>query len=81
MGNGKIWLKNWESKTASESQLRKKRNGQVLSILRVFNLHWNCNNLNILYLNTFKIINPFITEKIEKLDFWDANNFTNFKHQ
>ena len=26
-------------------------------------------------------INPFNTRKIEKLDFWDANNSTNFKHQ
>ena len=22
-----------------------------------------------------------VPEKIEKIDFWDANNYTNFKHQ
>ena len=27
------------------------------------------------------IFNPFITGKIEKFDFWDANNYTNFKHE
>ena len=32
------------------------RKGQVLKILRVFNLHQNFKNLGILYLNTFKII-------------------------
>ena len=26
-------------------------------------------------------INPFSTRKIEKLDFWDANNSSNIKHQ
>ena len=29
----------------------------------------------------FILFNPFYTRKIEKLDFWDANNYTNFKHQ
>ena len=27
------------------------------------------------------IINPFRTGKIEKLDFWGANNYTKFKDQ
>ena len=26
-------------------------------------------------------VNLFSTEKIEKIDFWDATNYTNFKHQ
>ena len=26
-------------------------------------------------------VNSFITGIIEKLDFWDANSSTNFKHQ
>ena len=28
-----------------------------------------------------KYFNPFSTGKIEKLDFWDANNCENVKHQ
>ena len=35
----------------------KRGNGEVLTILRVFNLHQNFKNLDILYLNAFKIIN------------------------
>ena len=32
--------------------------------------------------NFFLILfNPFSNEKIKKLDFWDANNYTNFKYQ
>ena len=32
--------------------------------------------------NFLKIsFNPFSTGKIEKLEFWDYNNYTNFKHQ
>ena len=27
------------------------------------------------------LLNPFITGKVKKVDFWDANNKTNFKHQ
>ena len=29
----------------------------------------------------FILLNPFSTRKIEKLDFWDFNNSTNFKNQ
>ena len=35
----------------------RKQNGQVLAILRVFDLHQNGKSLDILYLNKFKIIN------------------------
>ena len=31
--------------------------------------------------NEPRSINPFTSGKIEKLNFWDANNFINFKHQ
>ena len=37
--------------------ITQKTNKQVLTILRVFNLRQNCKNLDILYLNTFKINN------------------------
>ena len=35
------------------------------------------------FLKTFDLLqlNLFSTGKIEKLDFWDSNNSTNFKHQ
>ena len=35
----------------------KRGNGEALTILCVFNLHRNFKYLDILYLNTFKIIN------------------------
>ena len=31
--------------------------------------------------NVIKRDNPFSTGIIEKLDFWDDSNYTNFKHQ
>ena len=34
--------------------------------------------ISLLLLRKF---NPFSTGKIEKSDFWDVNNYTNFKHQ
>ena len=38
-------------------KIMKKQNEKALAIPRVFNLHYNCKNLNILYLNTVKYIN------------------------
>ena len=37
--------------------ISRKRNGQALTILRVLNLHQNYGKLDLLYVNTFKIIN------------------------
>ena len=35
-----------------------------------------------LFIYLFLILfNPFSNRKIEKLDVWDANDFTNFNHQ
>ena len=33
------------------------------------------------FLNLLILFNPLSTGAPEKLDFWDANNYTNFKHQ
>ena len=35
----------------------------------------------LVFSRKIQAIKPFITGKIEKLDFWDPNNSTNFKHQ
>ena len=60
-----------------------KKQKNILNLLKLLEkwLTYKLRRFSMVF-NFFLILfNPFITGKIEKLDFWDANNSTNFKHQ
>ena len=60
-----------------------KKQKNILNLLKLLEkwLTYKLRRFSMVF-NFFLILfNPFITRKIEKLDFWDTNNSTNFKHQ
>ena len=58
MGNSVKWLGNWVNMTEGITIIiMQKMKQAVLTISCVFNLYQNSKNLEMLYLNTFKVIN------------------------